>query len=143
LLQSRQMVDTAAATCRFSILTASPLTASLRGLLAVILFLAWGCSAAPINYSLRSAWVHKDVLLVAVQLERRLEVGEYLAIVDEELARLDLGARELEIPVYEVRFEFSLPRPGSTFQERLAQVSVYPQLVAEGGGAASPSVVIY
>ncbi len=87
-------------------------------LTALMAFVA-GCRGAPL-YSIRVEETHKDVLRVAVAVDRPLSIHEYHRIAEDELRFVLKGARRYEVPVYEVRFEYFAPVEGTVAAERVA-----------------------
>ena len=85
-----------------------------------------GCQGAPL-YSIRVEETHKDVLRVAVAVDRPLSIPEYHRIAEDELRFVLKGARRYEVPVYEVRFEYFAPVEGTVAAERVASYVWRPE----------------
>jgi len=104
--------------------------------------LSSGCRTPP-RYAALTEWPHKDVAVLSIYVEHKLEVDEYLGIVDREVKKLVSDLDPAEIPVYEVRFEFFLPSASSSKRRQIAQVSLVSENGSHTGLSGSPEVILY
>ena len=73
------------------------------------------------------AWQNKDVLLIRVHVDGSLDSSEYRAIAGREAARRLPESTESDVPVYEIRCEFTSRPTPTRGARRLATVRLFPR----------------
>jgi len=73
------------------------------------------------------AWQNKDVLLIRVHVDGSLDSSEYRAIAAREAERRLPESTESDVPVYEIRCEFTSRPTPTRGARRLATVRLFPR----------------